>query len=64
MGYSKLDKLFHYMEDYDNVELGEYRRKDLLEEVVREYNDENNCNYKPESMYYQYLSWLREKQDR
>jgi hypothetical protein len=40
--------IFEYIEDYDNAELPEYERNEILEEKVVEYNELYNKSYNPE----------------
>lgn len=60
---SKLNaRLYEWMEDFDRQDMSEDARRFYLQTSVDVYNRNNNTSYPAVLAYYNYLSWLKDKQ--
>ena len=51
-----------WLEDHDNPELEGYDWEEVMEEAVRDYNEEFGTNYQPRIAIRNYKTWKRDKQ--
>ena len=57
------EKLFLWLEDFDNIELDSDSRREQLEEAVRDFNEENNTTYHPMVAFKMYEQWRMQNQE-
>lgn len=55
------DKLYEEMEDYDNSEISEDEQREIWDEIVHDYNADNDLSIHTDTAIRNYKSWKLNK---